>query len=64
MQIQVKTEDANGNVTFDGVLNQKEVELVLNVGINFLMANGAMPLFTGKDDEELGIVSPATDTVQ
>lgn len=64
MQIQVKTEDADGNVTFDGTLNRQEVELVLNVGINFLMANGAMPLFTGKEDDELGIVSTQPDTVQ
>ena len=64
MKIEVKTEDADGNVTFDGVLNKQEVELVLNVGINFLMANGAMPLFTGKDDEELGIVSAAPTTTQ
>jgi hypothetical protein len=64
MQIKVQTEDADGNVTFNGTLNKQEVELVLNVGINFLMANGAMPLFTGKEDEELGIVSPSSDTVQ
>lgn len=64
MQIQVKTEDADGNVTFDGTLNRQEVELVLNVGINFLMANGAMPLFTGKEDDELGIVSSSPETVQ
>lgn len=64
MQIKVKTEDVDGNITFDGTLNQQEVELVLNVGINFLLANGAMPLFTGKTDEELGIVSPTTETVQ
>lgn len=64
MKIYVKTEDAEGNVTFEGNLNKQEVELVLNVGINFLMANGAMPLFTGKDDEELHIVAPSTNTQQ
>lgn len=64
MQIYVKTEDNDGNIAFEGTLNQKEVELVLNVGINFLLANGAMPLFTGKEDDELGIVAPATDAVQ
>jgi hypothetical protein len=64
MKIQVKTEDADGNVTFEGTLNKQEVELVLNVGINFLMANGVMPLFTGKSDEELGIVSPQAPMTQ
>lgn len=64
MQIYVKTEDEDGNVTFEGKLNRQEVELVLNVGINFLMANGAMPLFTGKEDAELGLISPSTNTQQ
>jgi hypothetical protein len=64
MKINVQTEDAEGNITFDGTLNKQEVELVLNVGINFLMANGCMPLFTGKSDEELGIMSPAPKQTQ
>lgn len=64
MKIYVETEDADGNIVFKGTLNKQEVELVLNVGINFLMANGAMPLFTGKDDEELAIVAPSTNTQQ
>jgi len=64
MKINVQTEDAEGNITFDGTLNKQEVSFVLNVGLNFLMANGAMPLFTGKSDEELGIVSPLANMTQ
>jgi hypothetical protein len=64
MQIQVKTKDADGNIVFDGTLSKMEAELILNVGINYLMANGVMPLFTGKSAEELGIISPSTDTPQ
>jgi len=64
MQIKVTTEDKDGNIKFDGTLNKKEVEFVLTVGVNFLMANGALPLFTGKEDEELGIIAPSTSTAQ
>jgi len=44
MNIEVTTKDTDGNVTFSGTLNKQEIDLVLNVGINFLLANGAMPL--------------------
>ncbi len=64
MIIEVTTKDTDGNVSFQGKLNSQEVSLVLNVGINYLLANGVMPLFTGKEDEELGIVSAAPGTVQ
>lgn len=61
MIIEVETKDEDGNVAFKGKLNSQEVSFVLNVGINYLMANGALPLFTGKDDEELHIhASPQT----
>ena len=64
MIIEVVTKDTDGNIAFNGKLNSQEVSLVLNVGINYLMANGIMPLFTGKDDEELGVVSAAPSQVQ
>lgn len=64
MIVQITTHDKDGNVSFDGKLNKNELSFVLNVGINYLMANGALPLFTGKEDEELGIVAPSTGTVQ
>jgi hypothetical protein len=60
MEIVVKTEDADGNVTFEGVLKKNEVEFCLNVGINFLLAQGAFPFI--KDDE--ADEAPSTDTLQ
>ena len=61
MKIEVTTKDEEGNVAFSGTLNKQEVSFVLNIGINYLMANGALPLFTGKDDDELHIhARPAT----
>lgn len=64
MKIEVTTRDEDGNVAFSGTLNKTEVSFVLNVGINYLMANGAMPLFTGKDDEELAVVAATPKTTQ
>jgi len=62
MIIEVITKDEEGNIAFQGKLNRLEASFVLNVGINYLMANGALPLFTGKDDEELGIHAAPTTT--
>lgn len=64
MQFEIQTKDAEGNVAFTGTLSKNEATFILNVGVNYLMANGALPLFTGKDDEELGVVAPSSGTVQ
>ena len=64
MKIKVQTEDKDGNITFDGILNQQEVDFVLNIGINYILANGAMPFFNGRGDEEVKIVSPPPATTQ
>ena len=64
MIIEVETKDEAGNVAFHGKLNSTEVSFVFNVGINYLMANGAMPLFTGKEDEELAIIAPTPKMAQ
>lgn len=64
MIIEVETKDEQGNIAFHGKLNAQEVSFVLNVGINYLMANGAMPLFTGKEATELGIVAAPSSTMQ
>lgn len=65
MKIEVKTEDAEGNILFQGTLNKLEVQTVLEVGINFLLANGIMPLFSGKENNEAAsLVVPETTTKQ
>jgi len=47
MIIEVETKDNNGNIAFHGKLNSEEASYVLNIGINYLLARGAMPMFTG-----------------
>lgn len=51
MKFNIESKDEQGNIIFSGILNKTEAEFVLNIGVNFLMARGAMPLFTGHDEE-------------
>jgi hypothetical protein len=65
MEIKVKTLNEDGSILFDGVLRQHEVEFVLQVGVNFLLANGASP-FIQDDEEDIegSMIAPATGTMQ
>ena len=63
MNIEVETKDAEGNITFKGKLTNTEIDLILNVGINFLLANGAMPLMV-QESTEASSVLPEQTTVQ
>lgn len=64
MKFEITTKDADGNVAFQGTANAQEASFLLNVGVNYLLANGAMPLLTGKTDEELAVVAPSAETMQ
>lgn len=44
MKINKTVETPDGSVTFAGELNPDELEMVLSVGINFLLQQGALPL--------------------
>lgn len=61
MELAIKTEDANGNVILEGTLSAKELDFVVNIGINYLLANGASPFFKKEPPET---VAPSTDTIQ
>jgi hypothetical protein len=64
MDLEVQTEDDEGNIVFKGTLKKHEVDFVLNVGINFLLANGASPFIKDDTDVEDTMVGPGTDIVQ
>ena len=64
MIIQVETRDEDGNITFNGKLNTEEVSFVLNVGLNYLMAQGAMPMFSGDEGHDVAKYGPTTATAQ
>lgn len=65
MEIKVKTHNEDGSISFEGVLRQHEIEFVLEVGVNFLMANGATP-FIQDEDEEIDevMIAPGSDELQ
>ena len=44
MHVNKSFETPQGTVTFIGELEPKELDLVLKVGLNFLMQMGALPL--------------------
>lgn len=64
MQFKIESKDQDGNIIFSGSASQQEATFLLNIGVNYLLANGAMPLLLGKDDGELSAVVPSSDTVQ
>jgi hypothetical protein len=51
MQIKVVTLNEDGSVAFEGLFGPNEVKFVLEVGTNFLLANGASP-YVEEDEEE------------
>lgn len=65
MEIKVKTLNEDGSIFFEGTLRQHEVQFVLEVGVNFLLANGASP-FIQDEDEEIDevMIAPGTTTHQ
>lgn len=65
MEIKVKTFNEDGSVLFDGVLRPHEAQFVLEVGVNFLLAQGASP-FIQDDDEEIDdtVLAPGSQTRQ
>lgn len=52
MLINKSVELENGSVQFNGELSSQELDLVLTMGLNYLLANGAIP-FTSKKKEDI-----------
>jgi hypothetical protein len=58
-QLQVTAINDDGSVKFEGMIGKKEVAFLLEIGINFLMAQGTLP-FLGEDDDEEDDFPPIT----
>lgn len=43
MKVKKSLETPDGTVEFEGELNQDEVDLILSVGLNYLLQQGAIP---------------------
>lgn len=55
MQIKHSVEQENGTYVYQASLTGKELELVVEVGINYLLAQGAFPFVSEEKAEESGI---------
>ena len=64
MLIEIETKDDKGAIVFHGKLNATEASFVMNVGINYLLAHGCMPTFTGADEDNPANYAPTTTTAQ
>lgn len=65
MKFEIESKNEDGSVLFSGTANQSEASFLLNIGINYLLSQGAMPLLTGKEEEGVGFaISEEPDTVQ
>jgi hypothetical protein len=64
LEIKVQTLNEDGSILFDGVLRQHEVQFVLEVGVNFLLMNGASPFIQDEDEAEENMVGPGSETFQ
>ena len=63
MKVDKSLEGPNGTVTFQGELSPEEVDVILGVGLNFLMQQGAIPFKVLKDLDKVKI-APSTETQQ
>ena len=63
MNFEIKAQDKDGSVLFQGTATASEASLLLEVGINYLLKQGLAPILTGGRDENSSEVD-GTDTVQ
>ena len=63
MKLQTVIETENGDVQFSGELTNEQVKFLLEVGLNIVMANGAVPFMTQNEYEDV-VAHPGTDTQQ
>ena len=63
MKVDKSLEGPNGTVTFQGELSSEEVDVILGVGLNFLMQQGALPFKVLKDLDRIKMV-PSSETQQ
>lgn len=75
MEFEILSKDKNDNVLFQGKASQKEASFLLNIGINYLLAQGTYPLLKGAsgsesvsgklvDEDEEGFGLGAGNTIQ
>ena len=65
MLVNKSIETPQGTVKFEGELEQKELDFVLKIGLNYLLTQGAIPMTVAKAAEGSGYATPAAkETLQ
>lgn len=62
MLFDITLQNDDGSVAFEGTANKAEATYLMNVGVNYLLQRGSMPILTGKEEET--ILAPSTETMQ
>ena len=52
MLINKSIQTAEGTVKFEGELEEKELDLVIQIGLNYLLQTGALPFVTEAEEDE------------
>lgn len=52
MLVNQSFETPEGTVQFSGVLEKEELDLVLQIGLNLLLQNGALPFVIAPEEKE------------
>ena len=63
MKVKKSLETPDGPVTFEGELSPEELDVVIGVGLNYLMAQGALP-FKVMDDSTRANAADGGESIQ
>lgn len=63
MQIRKVVETPDGKLEFEGVVEGKELELIIESGLRWLIALGALPFHSFEEGEEMDF-APGSDELQ
>lgn len=51
MEVNKTFEGPDGSITFQGKLSPEELDLIISVGLNFLLQQGALPIKAMEEDD-------------
>jgi hypothetical protein len=63
LKIKKTLETEAGGVTFEGEVNQEELDLILSTGLNYLFRQGALP-FKVVDDADAATLVDGSESAQ
>lgn len=65
MEIRIKTYNEDGSIAFDGVFDKNEASVILEVGVSYLLSQGALATGVATEEEDGdGFTVDGNDTLQ